>query len=74
MQRQWRHIAIASLLHSEEVIMFYNKPLPKINSDVKPFWNGCKNYELKFQKCQACGHVRWPASIIYPKCYKKETE
>jgi len=52
--------------------MFYNKPLPKINSDVKPFWNGCKNYELKFQKCQACGHVRWPASIIYPKCYKKK--
>lgn len=54
--------------------MSYNKPLPKINSDVKPFWDGCKNRELKFQKCQACGHVRWPASIICPKCYKKETE
>ena len=54
--------------------MRYEKPLPKINSDVKPFWEGCKNHELRFQKCQACGHVRWPASIICPECHKKETE
>jgi uncharacterized protein len=62
------------VLHPEEVIiMAYNKPLPKLNSDAKPFWDGCKNHELRFQQCQACGHVRWPSSIICPKCNKRET-
>jgi uncharacterized OB-fold protein len=52
----------------------YNKPIPNINSDSKEFWVGCKKHELRFQKCKACGHVRWPASIICPVCYSKETE
>jgi len=51
----------------------YNKPLPNINGDSREFWAGCKGHELRFQKCQACGHVRWPASIICPMCYSKET-
>ena len=52
----------------------YNKPLPNVNGDSREFWAGCKVHELRFQKCQACGHVRWPASIICPVCYSKETE
>ena len=51
----------------------YNKPLPNINGDSKEFWSGCKAHELRFQKCQACGHVRWPPSIICPLCYSKDT-
>lgn len=43
-----------------------------MNSDSKEFWAGCKAHELRFQKCKACGHVRWPASIICPMCYSKE--
>jgi uncharacterized protein len=54
--------------------MEYAKPLPKINSDNAPFWQGCRNRQLKFQKCAACGHVRWPASMICPKCHTRETE
>jgi uncharacterized OB-fold protein len=50
----------------------YNKPLPNMNGDSKEFWAGCKAHELRFQKCKACGHVRWPASIICPMCYSKE--
>jgi uncharacterized OB-fold protein len=52
----------------------YNKPLPYVNGDSREFWVGCKEHELRFQKCQACGHVRWPVSIICPVCYSKETE
>jgi len=52
----------------------YNKPLPNMNGDSKEFWTGCKEHELRFQKCQACGHVRWPASIICPMCYSKDTK
>lgn len=54
--------------------MEYTKPLPKINSDNAPFWKGCKNHELTFQKCTACGHVRWPAAIICPNCHSTDTE
>ncbi len=50
----------------------YHKPLPNINGDNKEFWAGCKEHELRFQKCNTCGYVRWPASIICPICYSKE--
>jgi uncharacterized OB-fold protein len=54
--------------------MEYMKPLPKLNADTKPFWDGCRNHELRFQRCAQCGHVRWPPSILCPLCYSKEVE
>jgi uncharacterized OB-fold protein len=50
----------------------YKKPLPKPNSETKPFWDGCKKHQLKFQKCKTCLYVRWPPSIICPKCHSPE--
>jgi uncharacterized OB-fold protein len=52
----------------------YNKPFPNINGDSKEFWAGCKEHQLRFQMCKVCGHVRWPASIICPRCYSNETK
>ena len=49
--------------------MTYIKPLPQPNSDTKPFWDGCSEHQLRFQKCRDCGHVRWPPSVICPLCY-----
>jgi len=54
--------------------MTYEKPLPKPNADNQPFWDGCKQHQLCFQKCRSCGHIRWPASIICPKCFSSDTE
>ena len=54
--------------------MTYKKPLPQVNSDTKPFWNGCRKHELRFQKCLDCGHVRWPPSIICTQCHSSNTE
>jgi len=54
--------------------MDYKKPLPRPNPDTKPFWDACRQHELRFQKCLACTHVRWPASIICPSCYSTEAE
>lgn len=51
-----------------------NKPLPKINGDNRPFWEGCRNRELRFQKCQNCGHVRWPPAHLCPDCHAAETD
>ena len=52
----------------------YNKPLPNVNGDSKEFWASCKAHELRFQKCNTCGHVRWPSSILCPLCYSKDTK
>ena len=54
--------------------MSYEKPLPQVNSDTEPFWKGCKEHELRFQKCTDCGFVRWPPSAFCPHCYSNETE
>jgi uncharacterized OB-fold protein len=54
--------------------MTYLKPLPQPNADDKFFWDGCKEHKLLFQKCQNCGLVRWPPSIICPNCYSRNTE
>lgn len=49
--------------------MPYDKPLPKINADNRTFWEGCRDRELRFQQCSDCGHVRWPASNLCPRCH-----
>jgi len=54
--------------------MSYNKPLPKVNADNKPFWDGCKEHRLLFQKCKDCGFIRWPPSLICPQCHSQDTE
>lgn len=52
--------------------MPYNKPLPKLNTDNRPFWEGCRNHELRFQRCNDCGHTRWPPSDLCPQCHSTE--
>ena len=52
----------------------YQKPLPNVNGDNQIFWDGCKQHQLKFQKCGACGHVRWPASVVCPQCHGRAVE
>jgi uncharacterized OB-fold protein len=54
--------------------MAYKKPLPKPNADTRPFWEGCREHQLRFQRCGHCGHVRWPPSVICPACHVSETE
>ena len=52
----------------------YEKPLPTVNEDTAPFWEYCKKHELRMQKCKQCGHVRYPPSIVCPKCHSMEAE
>ena len=52
--------------------MAYDKPLPKLNPDNRPFWEGCRKHELRFQQCNHCGHVRWPPSHLCPQCHGTE--
>ena len=52
--------------------MTYDKPLPKLNTDNRPFWEGCRRHELRFQRCNDCGRVRWPPSDLCPRCHSTE--
>lgn len=50
------------------------KPLPNPTVDTQPFWYYCKKHELRMQKCSRCGYIRYPPSIVCPKCHYMEAE
>lgn len=54
--------------------MVYTKPLPRINSDNRPFWEGCREHVLKIQKCLNCGFLRWPPAFLCPRCHSLENQ
>ncbi len=45
----------------------YNKPLPTLTGDNRPFWDNCRAWRLCLQQC-ACGHLRYPISPFCPQC------
>lgn len=46
----------------------YTKPLPTLNDENRPFWEACRNGQLRMQQCDACGHVRFPINHVCPRC------
>ena len=45
-----------------------DKPLPVINEDGEPYWEGTKAGELRAPRCQDCRHLWFPPAIVCPKC------
>lgn len=41
--------------------------LPVVDELNRPFWDGCREGELRLQRC-ACGHLRYPISTVCPRC------
>ena len=52
----------------------YEKPLPVVDEDNAKYWQYCRQHELRMQKCSHCGHIRFPPSIICPKCHSMQGE
>jgi len=50
------------------------KPLPAIDEDNKPFWDYCKQHELRMQKCLQCGELFYPPSAMCPHCQHMKSE
>jgi hypothetical protein len=42
--------------------------LPVIDELNRPFWDGCKAGKLCLQRCTECGHLRYPISLVCPRC------
>jgi uncharacterized OB-fold protein len=50
------------------------KPLPVPDKDTQPFWDACRQHELRVQRCTACGRFRWPPRGFCPSCFSWEHE
>jgi uncharacterized OB-fold protein len=44
------------------------RPFPIPDRDTAPFWEAQNNHELRFQRCIACGTVRYLVGPLCPKC------
>ena len=52
----------------------YVKPLPTVNADTKPFWDGCKAHELRLPRCAECDDLFYPPQGVCPRCLSNELE
>ena len=50
----------------------YAKPLPTLNDENRPFWQGAREGKLRMQCCAGCGHIRFPISHVCPDCLSYE--
>ena len=48
------------------------KPVP--TEDSAPYWKYCAAGELRMQKCGDCGHVRFPPSVVCPRCLSERSQ
>src|SRR5881409_3878795 len=64
-----------SLCAAEEGLKMadYAKPLPGIDAETKPYWDGAKAHELRVQRCSGCGKLRWPPQGFCPHCHSWES-
>ncbi len=45
------------------------RPLPSLDDPVTaPFWRAARERRLEFQRCGACGSLRWPPAPLCPEC------
>ena len=46
--------------------------MPVPNPETLPFWEACRQRELRFQQCLACGHMHWNDALVCPQCLGRE--
>lgn len=52
----------------------YTKPLPTPTEQSKPFWDACKQHELRIQRCTKCGHYQHYPLAICSQCWSFDLE
>ena len=52
----------------------YQKPLPELTAENRPFWDACRERRLAMQRCGGCGHLRYPVSAFCPRCLSEQVE
>ncbi len=49
-----------------------DKPLPAVTEDGAPYWEATRRHQLCVQRCERCGHLRFPPAVLCPKCLATE--
>ena len=44
------------------------KPVPRVSAEARPFWDGCREGELRYQACAACGAVQFYPRALCARC------
>jgi len=52
----------------------YQKPLPTITAESRPFWEGCARRQLLVQRCRACGARQHYPRGICASCWSNDLE
>jgi uncharacterized protein len=49
-----------------------SRPLPRVREIDRDYWEGCRQGELRLQRCGACNEWRFPPEPRCPKCLSTE--
>ncbi len=44
------------------------RPIPVVTPEMRPFYDGARQRELRVQRCRACGALRFPARALCSAC------
>jgi uncharacterized OB-fold protein len=50
------------------------RALPKPTPETQHFWDGCRQGELRLQRCRACAEPYFPPRPFCPKCASRDVE
>ena len=48
-------------------------PVPRVNSETKPFWDAASEGRLLFKRCQTCGEPHYFPRALCPFCFSDQT-
>ncbi len=52
----------------------WNKPLPTISGETKPYWDSCHRGQLVIQKCDSCGEYQFYPRGICANCWSNDIQ
>lgn len=52
----------------------YNRPLPAPTPETQHFWDGCRDGELRLQRCKSCKESYFPPRPFCPACSSRDVE
>ena len=52
----------------------WNKPLPTISGETKPYWDNCRRGRLLIQKCDSCGDYQFYPRGICANCWSNDIQ
>jgi uncharacterized protein len=51
-----------------------NKPMPTPTRETAPYWEGCRQHQLRIQRCSECNHYQFFPRVYCSKCFTDKIE